>query len=254
MSCFRRCIAFLINSIQWSEQSLFSCHFCYELMSARSVAQLCLTLWDPKDCSRPGSSVYRIVRQEHQSGLSCPPPGDLPDPGIGPASLMSPALVGGWTSQYKSCLLKEMKRLVQTSQSGSFSGVPGIGWKQEMLHRCWERTLNLYRRKRNNRSHRWNREHQPWQQPCPPAAHFIKSPRHTHSLQLRDSGMMPVSEGQENVPNILTIKLVTAVWKEERKTWPKASRPSCFFQARKRTVFDLWKGFIWTEVSKGFGV
>ena len=33
-------------------------------------------------------------RQEHWSGLPCPPPGDLPDPGIQSASLMSPALAG----------------------------------------------------------------------------------------------------------------------------------------------------------------
>ena len=35
-------------------------------------------------------------RQEYWSGLPCPPPGDLPDPGIEPASLMSPALAGGF--------------------------------------------------------------------------------------------------------------------------------------------------------------
>ena len=33
-------------------------------------------------------------RQEYWSGLSCPPPGDPPDPGIEPASLMTPALAG----------------------------------------------------------------------------------------------------------------------------------------------------------------
>ena len=32
--------------------------------------------------------------QEYWSGLPCPPPGDLPNPGIKPASLMSPALAG----------------------------------------------------------------------------------------------------------------------------------------------------------------
>ena len=31
-------------------------------------------------------------RQEYWSGLPCPPPGDLPNPGIKPTSLMSPAL------------------------------------------------------------------------------------------------------------------------------------------------------------------
>ena len=33
-------------------------------------------------------------RQEYWSGLPCPPPGALPDPGIKPAPLMSPALAG----------------------------------------------------------------------------------------------------------------------------------------------------------------
>ena len=32
--------------------------------------------------------------QEYWSGLLCPPPGDLPDPGIKPESLMSPELAG----------------------------------------------------------------------------------------------------------------------------------------------------------------
>ena len=35
-------------------------------------------------------------RQERCSGLPCPSPGDLPDPGIEPASLVSPALAGGF--------------------------------------------------------------------------------------------------------------------------------------------------------------
>ena len=33
-------------------------------------------------------------RKEYWSGLPCPFPGDLPDPGIKPSSLMSPALAG----------------------------------------------------------------------------------------------------------------------------------------------------------------
>ena len=35
-----------------------------------------------------------LSRQEHWSGLLCPPPGDLPDLGVEPASLKSPALAG----------------------------------------------------------------------------------------------------------------------------------------------------------------
>ena len=37
-----------------------------------------------------------FFRQEYWSGLLCPPPGDLPDPGVKPTSLMSPALAGGF--------------------------------------------------------------------------------------------------------------------------------------------------------------
>jgi len=35
-----------------------------------------------------------FFRQEHCSGLSFPSPGDLPNPGIEPVSLLSPALEG----------------------------------------------------------------------------------------------------------------------------------------------------------------
>ena len=35
-------------------------------------------------------------RQEYWSGMPFPPPGDLPDPGIKPVSLRSPALAGGF--------------------------------------------------------------------------------------------------------------------------------------------------------------
>ena len=35
-------------------------------------------------------------RQEYWSGLPCPPPGDLPDPGIDSVSLVSPTLAGSF--------------------------------------------------------------------------------------------------------------------------------------------------------------
>ena len=37
-----------------------------------------------------------FTRQEYWSGLLCTPPGDLPDPGIEPESLTSPALADGF--------------------------------------------------------------------------------------------------------------------------------------------------------------
>ena len=64
----------------------------YSLRRVRVPAQslqLFLTLCNPVDHSPIGSSVHG---QEYWSGLPCPPPGDLPDPGIKLTSLMAPAL------------------------------------------------------------------------------------------------------------------------------------------------------------------
>ena len=47
-------------------------------------AGLCLiTQCDPTDCRRPGSSVHRDS-PDKRSKLPCPPPRDLPNPGIEP--------------------------------------------------------------------------------------------------------------------------------------------------------------------------
>ena len=45
-------------------------------------------------CQAPLSMGFS--RQEYCSGLPCPPPGDLLDPGIKPMSLVSPTLAGGF--------------------------------------------------------------------------------------------------------------------------------------------------------------
>ena len=58
------------------------------------LLQSCLTLCDPVDCSPPGSSVHGILQRRIIEWVACPPPGDLPNPGIEPASLMSRALTG----------------------------------------------------------------------------------------------------------------------------------------------------------------
>ena len=67
---------------------------------------LCVTLCDHMDCSSLGSSVCGITSQEYWSGLPCPPPGDLPNPGIEPTSLMAPVLAGGFftaSDTWESC-------------------------------------------------------------------------------------------------------------------------------------------------------
>ena len=65
------------------------------VLSHFNCVQLFETLWTVA-CQAP--LPLGFSRQEYWSGLPCPPPGDLPDPGIEPASLMSPALVGKFFS------------------------------------------------------------------------------------------------------------------------------------------------------------
>ena len=119
----------------FTTSTIWEAHIWYESESESEVAQSCPTLCDPIDCSLPGSSIHGIFqarilewgaiafsevasvvsnsvilwlvacqvplpmgfsRQEYWNGLPCPPPGGLPDPGIKPASLMSPALEVGF--------------------------------------------------------------------------------------------------------------------------------------------------------------
>ena len=50
------------------------------------------TLCDPWTVARQAPLCMGFPRQEYWSGLPCPPPGDLPNPGIKPASCTSLAL------------------------------------------------------------------------------------------------------------------------------------------------------------------
>ena len=58
------------------------------------MAQLCLTLCDPMDCSPQGSSVHGISEARILEWLAYCTPGDLPDSGIKLESLVSPVLAG----------------------------------------------------------------------------------------------------------------------------------------------------------------
>ena len=67
------------------------------MKSICSVTQSCLTLCDPLDyIAHQVPLSMEFSRQEYWSGLPCPSPGDLPDPGIELASLASPPLAGGF--------------------------------------------------------------------------------------------------------------------------------------------------------------
>ena len=64
---------------------------CVWVRSRFSPVWLFETLWTVA-CQAPLSVGFS--RQEYKSGLLCPPPGDLPNPGIEPSSLMPPVLAG----------------------------------------------------------------------------------------------------------------------------------------------------------------
>ena len=75
----------------------------------------CLALCSPVDRSLPGSSA-RV-----RTGLPCPAPGDVSDPGIEPASPTSPALAGGFftaTATWESLLAAPPKFFLSVLSAG----------------------------------------------------------------------------------------------------------------------------------------
>ena len=79
------------------------------MLSPSVVSDSC----ESTSCSPPGSSVdpMGFSRQEYWRGLPFPPPEDLPDPGIKPTPLMSPALAVGFFTTGTAC---EARRSWQT--------------------------------------------------------------------------------------------------------------------------------------------
>ena len=51
------------------------------------VVPSCSTLWSPWTIACQAPLSMEFSRHEYWSGLPCPPPGDLPNPGIKPRSL-----------------------------------------------------------------------------------------------------------------------------------------------------------------------
>ena len=97
------CFVFYSYSLPTS----YSNKLCACVLSCFSHVQLCATFGlQPPRLLCP----WRLSRQEYWSGLPSPPPGNLPDPGIAPVSLISPALA---SPPYKSRM-----RIWSESQKG----------------------------------------------------------------------------------------------------------------------------------------
>ena len=63
------------------------------VLSYFSRVRLFATLWS---VAHKAPLSLEHSKQEYLSGLPCPPPGDLPNPGIESVSLASPTLAGGF--------------------------------------------------------------------------------------------------------------------------------------------------------------
>ena len=65
------------------------------MLSCLGPVQLFAILWT---VARQAPLPMGFCRQEYWSGLTCPSPGDLPHPGMEPASLKSPALTDRYST------------------------------------------------------------------------------------------------------------------------------------------------------------
>ena len=96
------------------------------------MLQFCPTLCDPMNCSLP----VGFSRQVHWNGLPCPPPRDLPDPGIEPTSFMSPAPAGGFFTTSTTWEAQDVG--VYTCPKGLNSLCPYICNESHICGRCME--------------------------------------------------------------------------------------------------------------------
>ena len=78
------------NGKEWGAGRNVYIHLKSESVS-HSIVSDSVTLWT---VAHQAPLSMKFSRQESWSGLPFPPPGDLPNPGVKPVSLMFPALAG----------------------------------------------------------------------------------------------------------------------------------------------------------------
>ena len=107
------------------------------MLSHFSHVRLFATLWTIAH-QVPLSTGFS--RQEHWGGLPCPSPEDLPNPGIEPASLTSPALAGGFfttSATWEAHMhLKEgyiIRSFILITENSVWNGIAIVIWRR--LHR-----------------------------------------------------------------------------------------------------------------------
>ena len=107
------------------------------VLSRFSRVQLSATIWT---VAHQAPLSMEFSRQEYWGGLPCPPPGDLPNPGIEPRSLMSPALAGGFFTTSTTCqatyhVLNAMQLLKVILTTADVALCPVVG-REERTSKC----------------------------------------------------------------------------------------------------------------------
>ena len=126
-----------------------------KVMHACVLSHKDMTLFDPMDCSLPGSSVQGSLQARILEWVAMPPPENLLHPGIKPMSLTSPALAGKffttsttWEARLqRSATHKCYRKILKLSESVSkkfparknpFAAETGCGWKRRFcLSQKW---------------------------------------------------------------------------------------------------------------------
>ena len=94
------------------------------------VAKSCLTLATPWTVAHQAPLSIKFSRHEYWSRLPIPSPGDLPDPGIKPESLVSPVLASGF---FTSWIIGEAQKIYNTVSI--YLSHPIFFWCLCLLHR-----------------------------------------------------------------------------------------------------------------------
>ena len=104
--CLHHCTDFTLSLAEYSYLPMSKC------LGICILSHLCMTLRDPMDyIAHQVPLSMGFSRQEYWSWFPCPPPGDLPHPGIEPVSSVAPAL------QADSLPLSHWKVIMKVAQS-----------------------------------------------------------------------------------------------------------------------------------------
>ena len=92
-----------------------------------SHVQLSATLWT---VAHQTPLFMGFTKQKHWSEFPCPPPEDLPNPGIEPVFLMSPALAGGF---FTSSATWEAQNIPGTERNRSLESATRRGCQYQII-------------------------------------------------------------------------------------------------------------------------